>query len=168
MSKLEDTSGATEDENLSKLTALMADMQVAMITTTDADGRMVSRPMALQKVEFDGGLWFFTKRNGRKIEHVRRQPRVNVALSSSSAWISLTGTAEVVEDTEKAKALWNAGISAWFPDGPEDPEIVLLKIHADGAEYWDTPGAAIVTAISLIKSRITGKPHRIEDVKINL
>ena len=168
MSKPADHLGATEDENLSKLTALMADMQVAMITTTDAGGRMVSRPMALQKVEFDGDHWFFTKRNGRKIEHVRRQPRVNVALSSSNAWISLTGTAEVVEDTEKAKALWNAGISAWFPDGPEDPEIVLLKIHADGAEYWDTPGAAIVTAISLIKSRITGKPHRIEDVKINL
>lgn len=40
------------------ITRLMTDAKVAMLTTT-ADGRRVSRPMGLQKAEFDGDLWFF-------------------------------------------------------------------------------------------------------------
>ena len=160
--------GTAHDEGIGKLTELMADMQVAMVTTRDEDGRLVSRPMALQQVEFDGDLWFFTKRDGRKARHIGAEPRVNVTMASRSVWISLTGLAEVVDDVERARQLWNAGIAAWFPDGPEDPDIVLLKIHADGAEYWDTPGAAIVTMISLVKSKLTGRPHHIEDVKVDL
>jgi len=102
------------------------------------------------------------------VEQIGRQPRVNVAMSSSSSWISLTGKAEVVRDVEKARALWNAGIAAWFPDGPDDPEIVLLKVRADGAEYWDSPGGGVVSVLSFVKSRLTGNPYHIEDVKVDL
>jgi len=74
----------------------------------------------------------------------------------------------VVRDAAKAKELWNPGIEAWFPSGPDDPGIVLLKVHAEGAEYWDTPGQVIVSVLSFVKAKITGKPHRIEDRKVNL
>ena len=74
----------------------------------------------------------------------------------------------MVRDAAKAKELWNPGIEAWFPSGPDDPGIVLLKVHAEGAEYWDTPGQVIVSVLSFVKAKITGKPHRIEDRKVNL
>ena len=162
-----DSDGAHE-EQVARLAKLMSGIRVAMVTTTDADGRMMSRPMAVQEVEFDGDLWFFTKVGGRKAEQIAREPRVAVSLSSDRAWISVGGTAELVRDTEKAKQLWNAGIEAWFPNGPEDPEIVLVKVHADGAEYWDTPGAGVVSVLSFIKAHVTGKPYHIEDVKMDL
>lgn len=167
MSNKPQTPNAPRDEEVAKLAKLIADTQVCMFTTS-ADGRLISRPMAVQEVEFDGDLWFFTKRGGRKVEQVGREPRVNVAFSSKSSWISVTGEAEIVRDVGKAKQLWNAGIEAWFPNGPEDPEIVLLKVHADGAEYWDTPGAGIVSVLSFVKAKVTGKPYHIEDKKIDL
>ncbi len=139
-----------------------------MFTTMADDGQMMSRPMAVQEVEFDGDLWFFTKQGGRKVDQIGHTPRVNVALSSRSSWVSVTGEAEVVRDVEKAKQLWNAGIEAWFPDGPEDPEIVLIKVHADGAEYWDSPGAGVVSVLSFVKAKVTGNPYHIEDVKVDL
>ena len=159
---------APRNEEVAMLAKLMTGIQVCMFTTTDVEGRLMSRPMAVQEVEFDGDLWFVTKRGGRKVDQIGRTPRVNVALSSKSSWVSLTGEAEIVRDVEKAEQLWNAGISAWFPNGPEDPEIVLLKVHADGAEYWDTPGAAVVSVLSFVKAHVTGKPYHIEDEKIAL
>lgn len=139
-----------------------------MFTTVDSDGRLMSRPMAVQEVEFDGDLWFFTRQGSRKVEQIGQQSRVNVALASRSSWVSVTGIAEVLRDVAKARELWNASISAWFPDGPEDPDIVLVKVHADGAEYWDSPGAGVVSVLSFIKARVTGKPYHIEDTKVDL
>lgn len=168
MSDTSQNQAASRNEEIAKLAKLMSDIQVCMFTTTGAEGRLMSRPMAVQEVEFDGDLWFITKQDGRKVEQIGRNPRVNVALSSKSSWVSLTGDAEVIHDAEKTKQLWNAGISAWFPNGPEDPELVLLKVHADGAEYWDTPGAAVVSVLSFVKAHITGKPYHIEDEKVAL
>ena len=73
----------------------------------------MSRPMALQEVEFDGDLWFFTARDSRKASHVGTEPQVNVTVSSRSVWVSLTGSAAVVDDQSKKTELWNAGIEAW-------------------------------------------------------
>jgi len=156
------------DAEIAKLAGLIKDINVCMFTTAGEDGRLMSRPMAVQEVAFDGDLWFFTKRGGRKAGQIAREPRVNVSLSSRSSWVSISGEAEVVRDPAKAKALWNPGIEAWFPDGPDDPDIVLVKVHADGAEYWDTPGQAIVSVLSFVKAKITGKPHHIEDRKVDL
>lgn len=158
----------SRNEEVAKLAELITDIQVCMFTTTDEDGHLMSRPMAVQEVEFDGDLWFFTKLDGRKINQMRRTPRVNIALSSRSSWVSVSGEAEIVHDDEKARQLWNTRISAWFPDGPDDPELVLVKVHADGAEYWDTPGAAVVSMLSLVKARATGKPYHIEDERVDL
>lgn len=168
MSSAPNTPSTSPDDAVAKLAELIADVQVCMFATADADGSLISRPMAVQEVEFDGDLWFFTKRGGRKVEQIGREARVNVSFASRSSWVSVTGTAEVVRDLAKAKELWNAGISAWFPDGPEDPDIVLLKVHAAGAEYWDSPGAGVVSVLSFLKARVTGKPYHIEDVKVDL
>ena len=168
MSDAQQDQDGSHDEQVAKLARLINGIQVCMFTTSDGEGRLISRPMAVQEVEFDGDLWFFTKLGGRKAEQITRESRVNVSLSSRSSWISIGGEAEIVRDVAKAKELWNAGIEAWFSDGPEDPEIVLVKVHADGAEYWDTPGAAVVSVLSFVKAKITGKPHHIDDHKVDL
>ena len=51
----------------------------AMLTTMTADGDHVSRPMAVQDVEFDGDLWFFTYSDSDLVAQVRVNPQVNVS-----------------------------------------------------------------------------------------
>ena len=65
----------------------------------------------------------------------------------------------MVTDEAKKKELWNSGVAAWFPDGPDDDEIVLIKVEGDSAEYWDTPGGRIATALSFAKAKVTGEPY---------
>ncbi|SSC21449.1 FMN-binding protein [Klenkia terrae] len=147
------------DDSTRKVAELLSDQRLAMLTTHAADGTLTSRPMALQEVEFDGDLWFFAARDSRKVTHLTADPQVNVAAGSGGSWISLTGRAAVVTDEAKKKELWNSGVAAWFPDGPDDDEIVLIRVEGDSAEYWDTPGGRIATALSFAKAKVTGEPY---------
>ena len=54
--------------------------------------------------------------------------------------------------------LWQPELKAWFPKGLEEPDIALLKINGDQAEYWDSPASPIAHAISLAKVAVTGQP----------
>jgi len=148
----------TTDETR-KVAELLKDERIAVFTTTSPDGKLISRPMAMQEVEFDGDLWFFAARNSRKVAHVTADPQVNVATAGSDSWVSLTGHAVVVDDLAKKQKLWNAAVAAWFPDGPDDAGIVLLRVDAASAEYWDNPGGKIATAFSFAKAKLTGQAY---------
>lgn len=144
-------------EDVKKIADLLADFHFCMLTTTDSDGHLVSRPMAVQQVEFDGDLWFFSDRDSRKVGQVSTTPGANASFSDNSSWVSLYGRAEVLQDRAKADELWNQALKVWFPDGPHDDGVVLIKLHADTAEYWDTPGGRVSTLLSYAKARATGE-----------
>jgi general stress protein 26 len=146
-------------EETRKVAELLEDERTGLFTTIAPDGTLVSRPMALQEVEFDGDLWFFAERSSRKVQHVTANPQVNVSTSGSSSWVSLTGHALVVDDLEKKRKLWNTVVQAWFPDGPEDPDVVLLRVEAASAEYWDSPGGRLASVVSFAKAKLTGRAY---------
>jgi general stress protein 26 len=159
----------TDQAEVTKLAELVKKFRIAMLTTVSADGALTSRPMAVQEAEFDGDLWFFAQRDSDQVRQLRADPTIGVALSSSDTWVSISGTAELVQDQAKARELWNTAVEAWFPNGPDDPEVVLLKVHADGAEYWDSPGSKVMTVLSYAKSKLTGnRPDVGENQKVDL
>ncbi len=147
----------TMDDDTRRVAELIRGNRLAMLTTVAPDGTLTSRPMGLQEADFDGDLWFFVERDSRKMVHVAHHPQVNVTVASGSTWVSLTGEAVEVEDRDRAHELWNAGVAAWFPDGPDDPRLRLLKVEATSAEYWDSPGGRLATAVSFVKARVTGE-----------
>jgi general stress protein 26 len=152
-----------------KVAELMKGQKFGFLTTTMPDGRLTSRPMALQEVEFDGDLWFFAEHDAPWLAHITASPQVNVGVGSGGTWISLTGTAHVVSDVAKKKELWNSGVEAWLPQGPEDPSVVLVKVDGDTAEYWDSPGNRLATALSFVKAKATGaKPDTGEKDVVDL
>lgn len=146
-------------EAVAKVAGLAKGIRIAMLTTVDQDGHLVARPMAQQEVEFDGDLWFFADRDSSTVKQLQVNPHVGVSLSSSDTWVSICGTAAVVNDPAKAHDLWNSGVEAWMPQGPDDPSVVLLKVSADSAEYWDTPGGRVASVLSFVKSKVTGQPY---------
>ena len=145
------------DDETRTVAELLQGERFGFLTTTRTDGKLTSRPMTLQEVEFDGDLWFFAERDSNPVRDVAASPQVNVGVGSGGSWVSLTGDAEVVDDAAKKRELWNSAVEAWFPEGPDDEKVVLLKVHADSAEYWRSPGGRLSTAISFVKARVTGE-----------
>jgi general stress protein 26 len=145
------------DEQTTKVAELIKGERFGFLTTSAPDGTLTSRPMTLQEVEFDGDLWFFAERDSSAVQHVAVSPQVNVGVGSGGTWVSLTGRALVVEDRTKKRELWNSAVEAWFPEGPDDDRVVLLKVDGDSAEYWDSPGGRLATVFSFAKAKLTGQ-----------
>ena len=149
-----------DTNEVAKLIELTRDIKITMFTTVDAEGHFVSRPMAQQLTEPDGDLWFFAERDSRVVEEITANPHVGLTLSSTDTWISIDGDAQVVDDSAKAKDLWNSFVEAWLPQGPDDPSVVLIKVDPHTAEYWDSPGGRVASLISLVKAKVTGEPYQ--------
>ena len=166
------TDHAAHAESVKKIAALIKSIDFGMLTTLDAEGRLHSRPMSSNKeVEFDGDVWFFTYASTPKVYEIENKPYVNVAFSDpkSQTYVSLSGRAELVRDPEKIKQLWQPSLKAWFPKGVDEPDIALIKINADQAEYWDSPASPIAHAISLAKVALTGQSAQSgENEKVDL
>ena len=146
---------ATTDE-IERLRVLIDKSRIGIITTIDADGHLVSRPMALKEREFDGDLWFFTEDPSHKTTEVREHPQVNVSLQSGKGWVSLSGEAQVVHDAAKIDELWDTGAEAWFTDGRNDPKVALLRVVAHTAEYWSSDEPKPLVLFKYAKAAVTG------------
>ncbi|MBT2533429.1 pyridoxamine 5'-phosphate oxidase family protein [Arthrobacter sp. ISL-48] len=145
----------TEAENINKVTEIINDSHIGMLTTINEEGALVSRPLAVQEVKDDGDMWFFTGLGTSQVAHVRADPRVNVSFGKRTEWVSAAGIAEVVTDRAKIREMWNQTVEAWFPDGPDTPEVCLLRVDSDSAEYWTSPGGTAATVFQWVKSKVT-------------
>ncbi len=150
------------ENEIQKLGELIKDVKIAMFTTLDHDGTLRSRPMATQKAEFDGTLWFFTRASSPKVDEVDQSHQVNVSYAApdSNTYVSVSGTAQLIRDPAKAKELWNPILKAWFPKGLEDPDLALLHVDVDKAEYWDSPSSTMVHIAGFVKAIATGKAYK--------
>jgi general stress protein 26 len=160
----------TRREAIEKLRDLIRDIDTAMLTTIDG-GVLRSRPMQTQEAEFDGDLWFFTSSKTHKIEEIEKDNRVNVTYASpdNNIYVSISGRAEIVREQAKIEEFWNPIYKAWFPEGLDDPHLILLKISAEQAEYWDSSANTFVQVAGFMKALATGeRADGGENEKINL
>jgi len=150
------------DENMKKIAELIKGIGTAMLTSVDPDGSLHSRPMGTLKGDFDGVVWFFTKEHSPKVDEINRERQVNVAYvdTKGDRYVSLRGRAVVTNDKAKREELWNPIYKAWFPKGVDDPEIALLRIDVDRADYWDPPSSTMVQLFGFAKSVLTGQEYR--------
>jgi len=153
---------ADDNGSVATVAKLVERATICMFTTMTPDGQHVARPMAVQEVEFDGDLWFFAYAESAKVGEIGANPQVNVSFSNSkqSEWTSIAGRAEVIVDRAKAEELWSAPLKAWFPDGPETAGLVLLKVHADAAEYWSGPSSKVVRLLGAARAAVTRDPDK--------
>ena len=146
-----------DDDGAARVTELIKGQKIAMLTHVDSSGRLVSHPMATQDVDFGGDVWFIAERSSSKVADLARNPNVNVAYSGKGTWVSLAGTAEIVDDVERLREYWGTFVDAWMKGGPENPNNILIHVVADSAEYWDTPGGAVTQVANFLKAKATGK-----------
>lgn len=158
------------NEDIKKLAEIIKDIKFAMVTSENAQGSLQSCPLTTQDIEFDGDLWFIIGRSSELARNIQSQAQVNVSFSSPKGnYVSISGKANMVEDSAKLAELWSEAYKIWFPLGMQDPNIALLKIDVADAEYWDSPGSAVVKMAAFAKAYITGDPRAMgEHRKVHL
>ena len=142
------------EKSVDEVMKLLAKQHVAMLTTID-DGHMVARPMGAMKPDDDGILWFFTQTGSEKAIQITADNRVNLTYADGD-YLSVQGTAEMVQDPQRQRELWNKPVEAWLQCEPEDPQVSLIKVTPQTIGYWDTP-TAVGTTLSMVKGLITNE-----------
>lgn len=147
-------------DDLQKVRDLVKEIDFCMLTTVDENGDLHSRPMSANgDIDEAGDLWFFTNISSHKVSEIEKLPKVNVSFADpdNQNYVSISGTAQIVRDKEKIDELWKPEFKMWFPQGKDDPEIALLRVRLEKAEYWDSPSSTIGYALHFVSSLLTGK-----------
>ena len=148
-------------KELDPLRALVERMKTGMLTTANPDGALRCRPLHTLELDPDGKLWFFVSATSPKIDEMEREHgRVGLAYADlgKQDFVSISGSGTIVRDRERMKKLWSPWVKVWFPGGLDDPDLALLCVQIEQAEYWDAPGSSIKRLYGLVKGRLTGNP----------
>lgn len=135
-----------QNDTAIKCYQMMRDIEVAMLTTVQANGMMHTRPMVTRFREPRGDLWFFTREDAPKAGEVAREHDVAVAYADPRHqwYVAVSGRAEIVHDRQLQNRLWTPALAAWFPEGVEDERLALLRVKIRTAEYWDAPSSTMI------------------------
>jgi general stress protein 26 len=145
-------------EGIRKIGELIQDIRICMMTTAAGDGSFDSRPMATQKTEFDGTLWFLTRQESGKVREIVQDAHVSLLYEDpgDSKYVAVKGRASVSKDKAKIHELWNPMYKAWFPEGEDDPAVTVVKVTVSEAEYWQASSSKLVMGIKYLAAAVTG------------
>lgn len=141
---------------IARLNELIAGIEFAMLTTVRPDESLHSCPMAPQTIGSDSVVWFLSSSESEKVEAVRTQQRVNVSYADHAAqrYVSVSGFCELTRDHVRSKQLWKPEYKGWLPGGVDDPNLVLLKINVQQAEYWDPSQGRMIELVGFVQSAL--------------
>jgi general stress protein 26 len=154
-----------------KIKDIIETIRIGVLITKDNDGPMRGRPMATAEIEDDGTLWFFTDEYSGKVEEISEKKEVLISYASKddNAYVMVNGTASLTDARHKIEQLWKPAMKAWFPKGLDDKKILLIKVEATEAEYWEGSSSKIVVAFNIARALATGKQYdQGEHGKVNL
>ena len=145
--------------DFAKVGQLIRDIRVALLTTMDLDGSLHTRPVQTLQVEGDQALWFFTDWSSSKVDEVQHDVRVSLGYAdpAKNVYCAVSGRGNCFRDIQKAKQLWSIEQRAYYPDGPEDKRLALLRVQIERAEYWLAPGR-LSYIVAAVTAAITGTP----------
>lgn len=147
-------------EAIETVKKLIKGIDIAMLTSVTKQG-LVSRPMKTQEVEFDGDLWFLTMKDTNVHDELVNYPNVNVSYAGKS-YVSIRGKAELVNSRDKIKEFWNIAYEKMLNTTSDDPNLILIKVTADTAEYWDLGNWTRV--VKQLINKLTGKKSEESDM----
>lgn len=145
-------------EQLNIIADKVKQVKFGMFTTSDDTRTLTSRPLTLQQTDSEGQMWFFVSEQTPFVRDLLNNPQVNVSFAEpgDSLYVSVCGHAELIKDRAKAEELWSPLVKAWFPGGLDDPQLALIKVSLQSAEYWDANSSKMTQFFEMAKAAITG------------
>jgi general stress protein 26 len=147
---------------------LMKKIGFAMLVTRDGE-KLRARPMSAYLERESNAIYFLTDARRHKDEEIARNPNINLSFANASdqKYVSVTGTAVVSNDRAKIKQLFSTPAKAWW-ESADDPNIRVLKVTPDDAEFWDSPGS-VISYVKMAAAAVSGtRPDLGDNRKVSM
>jgi len=151
---------APRDSDLHKLGKLIDKIETAMLTTHAADGSLVSRPLQTLKIDANGEIIFFTAADSHKVDEMTEDAEVNLAYADPGehCYVSVRGRARMDRDEGTIDELWSPAQKVFFPEGKDDPNLMVLRVRVRDANYWEAAGNFIARAFDFARGMLDEDP----------
>jgi general stress protein 26 len=160
----------THHTDQDRVWTLIEDIGLCMLVTHDGSGdELRARPMSAHVARDEDAIYFLTDVRNHKDDEVAINDNVCLTFADNGGYryVSVTGTANVLDDRGKIEALWSPAAKAFW-DSKDDPAIRVLRVRPAMAEFWDSPGK-IVTSVKMAVAAVTGgKPDLGTNRKVSL
>ena len=134
---------STGRKAIPQIATLINQIDICLFATRGDDGQLHSRQMSNNgQVEWDGQSWFFAPTDGRLVTELRADPAAVAAYRAEGgfAFVSVSGRATIETDPELKERYWLDDLERWFPNGPADPNVALIRLDAEEAQWWTEDG----------------------------
>jgi general stress protein 26 len=147
--------------DLPELAKKLEAIRFTMFTTRQGDV-LRARPMTTLEATEDGSLWFFGVRESELVTEVAADSRVGLAYADNGGgtYAHVSGRGYLREDRAKIDELWNPIHKAWY-SGPDDPDLQLIEVQLESAEYWASPSVGVVRMLGVLRAALTGEEHEV-------
>lgn len=149
----------TQREAREKYLELTREIQTGILQTALDKFPIHSIPMTLKRVEDDGNILFFSKKDSEHNQNIQIDAESQIVFSdpSSHQFLIVYGETIISHDRELIKELYSNIDNNWF-ENEEDTSITILKFQPFEGQYWDTKSNALSNMIKLGFTALTGTP----------
>lgn len=150
----------SRSEAIEKMKVLVESAQTCFFCTNlKADAAFETRPMAVQKIDDDGNLWFLSSVDSHKNEELKNNDAVQLLFQGDphTDFMNVFGHATVSKDREKIEELWNPLLKTWFTEGKDDPRLTVIKVTPAEGYYWDSKHGKFVAFAKMAIGVAIGK-----------
>lgn len=148
------------EEAKKRIKEMAEDSKSCFFCTNTLFGKwFIPRPMAVQKVDDDGNLWFLSSKDSHKNSEIAADPNVQLLFQASkhAGFLSISGIASVSADQQKINELWDPLAKVWFTQGKDDPRISVIKVEPTEGYYWDNKHGSAIAFVKMMAGAMIGK-----------
>ena len=138
---------------------MIEDHHACMLVTHGPGGMLHARPMHAIPDRDKREILFFTALAAGKAREIETSSEVCLTFMShkKNDFVAVQGAAELTQDRALIDQHWNTMVKAWFPEGKEDPNVGLIRVHVKGGEYWDSSSSDIANMLRMLGGAASGK-----------
>ena len=118
---------------------LVDKQKTAYISSVDENGFPNTKAMlAPRKREGIRTFYFTTNTSSRRVSKYRENPKACIYFCDRRFFrgVMLTGTMEVLEDSESKEMIWQKGDTLYYAEGVTDPDYCVLRFTANKGRFY--------------------------------
>jgi general stress protein 26 len=142
---LNDENSASQSTQETRMWEIAEATDFCMFVTMDGN-KPWARPMSTIARANERLIYMLTDRTSVKDDHIKANRHVALAYASNPTFLTVRGVATLSSDKEKIKELWSPGAQVFWPEGPEESNVVIIAVTPYEAEYWDGDNRLVTTA----------------------
>lgn len=116
-----------------------------------------TQPMTAFAEADNNCVWFFTRDELDLARQARAGQDARMILMSKDreVYADIRGTLDCLHDRARVDKYWGPMVAAWYPEGKEDPHLILLRFTPEEGQVWVSDKGIVRLAFEVAKANIT-------------